>query len=141
MTTIPAHASHHYSRTQLLPLGAAASVIGLLIMIPGYSDNGSFQAGAWTAILVVSLILSMLLFYFVVPAGGPVIGVIVGVVALVSVVVFWAGLTLPLAAAAGMIGWQWLSSDRNRMAWAALALAGISTVALVAVVIGDAVSN
>lgn len=54
---------------------------------------------------------------------------------------FWAGLTLPLAAAAGIVGWQWLSSDRNRMAWAALALAGITTVGLVAIVIGDAVTN
>lgn len=140
-TSIPRHSSDPATRLHLLPYAVAASVVQMLIMIPGYSDNGSFQAGAWLTILAISLVVSVLLFAFVVPVASPVVGVIVAVVALVSVLVFWAGVTLPLAAAAGMIGWQWLHDEQRRLAVVALVVAGVATIAMVAIVVGDAVSN
>jgi hypothetical protein len=92
--------------------------------------------------LVVSLVVAALVFVFVVPGGGAVTGVVLGAVALVSVVVFWAGVTLPLAAAAGLVGWRARQGgERPGLANAALALAAVAAVALVAIIIGDAAAN
>jgi hypothetical protein len=90
----------------------------------------------------VSLVVAALVFVFVVPGGGAVTGVVLGAVALVSVVVFWAGFTLPLAVAAGLVGWRGRQGgERPGLANAALALAVVAAVALVAIIIGDAVAN
>jgi hypothetical protein len=137
-TAVPTHSSDHPSRTRLLPVAAAAAVVQLLMMIPGYSDSGGFQAGTWLAVLAFALVVSVLLFAFLVPTAGPVVGVVVGVVAAVSVLVFWAGITLPLAAAAAMIGWQARDGEQRPVAWAAIVLAAVSAVALVAIIVGDA---
>jgi hypothetical protein len=62
--------------------------------------------------------------------------------ALLSVIVFWAGLTLPIAAAAAVTGWRARQrGDRRGLATAAVALAAMSAVALIAIIILDAVSN
>ena len=65
-----------------------------------------------------------------------------GIVGLASVLVFWAGITLPLAAAAAVVGWR-LRRGGNTAAGplVVLALAVVTAVALVAVIIGDAVAN
>jgi hypothetical protein len=67
---------------------------------------------------------------------------VLGAVALVSVLIFWAGFTLPLAVAAGLVGWRARQGgERPGLANAALALAVVAAVALVAIIIGDAVAN
>ncbi len=126
------------SRMRLLPIAAGASVVHLLMMIPGYHDNGEFQTGAWLAVLGFSLLVSVGLFLFVVPGRGAVTAAVLGVLALLSAVVFWAGLTMPLAAAAGATGWTAFQERRSGPAVAGLALAALSVVALVAIIIGDA---
>ena len=45
MTSATPTATPH-SRTRLLPLAVGASVAQMLMLIPGYSDAGSFQTGA-----------------------------------------------------------------------------------------------
>ena len=136
------HSSHPSSRTHLLPLAAAASVVQMLMMIPGYSDAGSFQVVDWLSVLVFSLVIGGLLFAFVVPTGRPLLGAVVGGIALASVLVFWAGVTLPLAAAA--------ADDRLAGAGRRGACPGVdggrdrrrgSTVAVVAIIIGDALAS
>ena len=83
-----------------------------------------------------------LVFVFVVPGGGAVTGVVLGAIALVSVLIFWAGVTLPLAVAAGFVGWRARQGgERPGLANAALVLAVVAAVALVAIIIGDAVAN
>ena len=65
-----------------------------------------------------------------------------GAIGVVSVLVFWAGITLPLAAAAGFVGWQLRrGGDPATGPVVVLALAVLATVALVAIIIGDAVAN
>ncbi len=140
MTTAMPTATPH-SRTRLLPLAVGASVAQMLMMIPGYSDAGSFQTGAWVSVLVISLALSLLLFLVVVPGRGPVTGNVRGVLALLSGVVFWAGLTLPLAAAAGAAAWTGFSGRQDWKALTGLSLAVLSTFAVVAIIIADAVTN
>jgi len=114
----------------------------MAMMIPGYSDQGSFQATEWFVMLAISLAIGLLVFAFVVPRGGTVIGLVLGVLALLSVLVFWAGVTLPLAAAAAVVGWRAREGGEHRTrATVTLALSALSTVALVAIIIGDAVAN
>jgi hypothetical protein len=67
---------------------------------------------------------------------------VLGVLALLSVFVFWAGLTLPIAAAAAVTGWRERQhGDRRGLATAAVALAAVSAVALVAIIIVDATTT
>jgi hypothetical protein len=141
MTTAVPTADSHSTRLYLLSIAVIASVVHLLMMIPGYSDNGSFEVGTWLAVLGFSLVVSVLLFLVVVPRGGVTTGVVLGAVALVSVLVFWAGVTLPLAAAAGVIGWRAYPTQHRTLALVALGLAAFSTVATVAIIIGDAMAN
>ena len=142
MTTSIPSAVPTPSRLQYLSIAVAASVIHLLIMIPGYRENGRFEAGPWFSMLAISLVVGLALFAFVVPRAGAVAGLVLGVVALLSVLVFWTGLTLPIAAAAAVTGWRERQrSDRRGLATAAVALAAVSAVALIAIIIGDAVSN
>jgi hypothetical protein len=130
------------SRLRYLAVGVAASLAHMLMMIPGYSENGEFEAGAWLGTLVVSLVVAALVFVFVVPRGGAVTGVVLGAIALVSVLIFWAGVTLPLAVAAGLVGWRARQGgERPGLANAALVLAVVAAVALVAIIIGDAIAN
>lgn len=142
MTTADLPAGSRSVRLHYVPLGVAASVAQMLMMIPGYNEDGDFDLGAWTAVLAVSIVVAAIIFSFVVPSGGTVTGVVLGAVALASLVIFWAGLTLPLAAAAGLVGWHARQrGDRPRLANAALGLAAVTAIALVAIIIGDAVAN
>ena len=142
MTTSVPSALPASSRVRTLSVPVVASVINLLIMIPGYSEDGRFQAGPWFIMLTISLILGLALFVFVVPRAGAVTGLVLGAVALLSVIVFWTGLTLPIAAAAAVIGWRERHrSDRRALATAAVALAAVSAVALIAIIVVDAVSS
>jgi hypothetical protein len=142
MTTSMPSALPSSSRLRSLSVPVVASVINLLIMIPGYSEDGRFQAGPWFIILAISLVVGLALFAFVVPRAGAVAGLLLGAVALLSVIVFWMGLTLPIAAAAAVTGWRERQrSDRPGLATAAVALAAVSAVALIAIIIVDAVSS
>jgi hypothetical protein len=67
---------------------------------------------------------------------------VLSVVALASLLIFWAGLSLPLAAAGAVAAWRARQAgDRVGRATAALAVSVVTAVALVAIIIGDAVSN
>lgn len=130
------------TRSRNVIVAIAASVVQMLMLIPGYSEDESFQFGEWLVVLAISAVLSVGLFLFAVPRGGVTAGIVLGALALVSVLVFWAGITLPLAAAAAAVAWR-LRRDGNTAAGpvVVLALAVVATVALVAIIIGDAVSN
>lgn len=142
MTTASALLPTAASRTRYLLIAAAASAAQMLMMIPGYNEDGEFQAGEWLIVLLISLVLSVALFTFVVPKGGAVSALVLAIVGLASLLVFWAGLTLPFAAAAAVIAWRSrVSGERAGMATVALALSLLAAVALVAIIIGDAVAN
>jgi hypothetical protein len=142
MTAEPASAAGPVDRNRLLGIGAAASILHLLLMIPGYNEDGDFDAAAWVVVLLISLVVSLALFLFVVPRANPVTALVLGVVALLSVLVFWAGLTLPLAAAGWFSAWRAREAGpRSGLVTAALALSVVAAVAVVAIIIGDAASN
>jgi hypothetical protein len=142
MTTAMPSAASSTSRLRDLSLGVAASVIHLLIMIPGYSEGGDFQAGPWLLMLALSVVVAVLLFGLVLPRAGATSGLIIGAVALLSVLVFWAGLTLPIAAAAALAGWRARQrNDRPGIATAAVALAAVAAVALIVIIIADYVTT
>ena len=103
MTTASALLPTPISRTRYLLIAAAAAIAQMLMMIPGYSEDGELQVGEWLIVLLISLVVSAALFTFVVPQGGAVSALVLAIVALASVLVFWAGVTLPFAAAAAVI--------------------------------------
>ena len=76
----------------------------MLMLVPGYSEDGSFQVGERLVVLAISLVLSVALFLFAVPRGGVIARTVLGALAVARVLVFWAGITLPLAAAPGAVG-------------------------------------
>lgn len=142
MTTATPSAAPHLSRTQYLPWATGASIVQMLMMIPGYSEDDSFQTAEWFTVLAISLVISLALCAFAVPRAGATWGIALGVLALVSVLVFWAGITMPFAVAAGLIGRKLRQHGDGSVApLVALGLAALSTVALVAVIIGDAMAN
>ena len=142
MASTTPSATPDLTRSRTVIVAIAASVIQMLMMVPGYNEDGSFQLGEWLVVLAISLVLSVALFLFAVPKGGVTAGIVLGALAVVSVLVFWAGITLPLAAAAAAVGWR-LRRDGNTAAGpvVVLALAALATVALVVIIIGDAVAN
>lgn len=142
MTAEHAPAAASAGRNQLLGVAAAASILHMLMMIPGYNEDGDFDAAAWVVVLVISLVVSCALFLLVVPRANPVAALVLSLVALVSVLVFWAGLTLPLAAAGGFTAWHARAGgNRSGLVTAALAISVVAAVAVVGVIIGDAASN
>ena len=143
MTSTNPSTTWDLTRSRSVIVAIAASVVQMLMMIPGYSEDESFQFGEWLVVLAISAVVSVALFLFAVPRGGVTAGIVLGALALVSsVLVFWAGITLPLAAGAAAVAWR-LRRDGNTTAGpvVVLALAVVATVALVVIIIGDAVSS
>ena len=130
------------TRSRTLMAAIAASAVQMIMMVPGYSEDGAFQLREWLVVLAISLVLSVTLFLFVVPKGGVFVGILLGALAVASVLVFWAGITLPLAAASAAVGWR-LRRDGNTAMGpvVVLGLAALATVALVAIIISDVVAN
>jgi len=129
-------------RTTFLGVAVAATVMHMAMMIPGYSEDGDFQARDFAIVFAVSLVVGALVFLLVVPGGGATTALVLGIVAVASIVVFWAGITLPLAAAGAVTGWRARQNGpQTLIATIAVALSVLAAVALVAVIIGDAVAN
>lgn len=142
MTTASALLPTAVPRRRYLLIAAAAAIAQMLMMIPGYSEDGELQVGEWLVVLLISLVVSAALFAFVVPKGGAVSALVLAIVGLASLLVFWAGLTLPFAAAAAVISWRSRAAgERTAMATAALSVSIVSAVALVAIIIGDAIAS
>jgi hypothetical protein len=124
-----------------LGVGVAASVVHMLLMIPGYSDTGDLQVGAYTVVFVISVAVAVVLFALVVPRGGAVTAVVLGVVAVVTVLVFWLGVTLPIAAAAVLLGIRERAAGRRvTLATVGAGLGVVGALLTVAIIIGDATS-
>jgi len=58
------------TRSRTVLLAVSASVIQMLMIVPGYSEDGSLQLVEWLVVLAISLVLSVALFLFAVPNGG-----------------------------------------------------------------------
>ena len=142
MSHISPSSATDLTRSRILTVALSASVLQMLMMIPGYTEDGSLQVGEWLIVLVISAAISVALFLLVVPRAGVVAGIVLGAIAVASVLVFWAGITLPLAAAAAVVGWQLRRGGNTTMGpVVVLGLAALATVALVAIIISDAVAN
>jgi hypothetical protein len=129
-------------RLKYLGVAVAATVVQMAMMIPGYSEDGDFQASEYAITFVVSLVVGILVFLLVVPRGGATTALVLSIVAVASIVVFWAGITLPLAVAGAVTGWRARKTARRaQLATIAVALSVLAAVALVAVIVGDAVAN
>ena len=142
MTAATPSAARPSSRLRYLPIAVAASAIHLLMMIAGYSEDGSLQVGPWLLGLLISLVVSVLVFTLVVPNAGALTSLVLGVLAVLSILVFWAGITLPLAAAAAVAGWRARQrGDQPRLSITAVVLAAAAAMALVAIIVADAVAT
>ena len=81
MTTASALLPTPVSRTRYLLIAAVAAIAQMLMMIPGYSEDGELQVGEWLIVLLISLVVSAALFTFVVPQGGAVSALVLAIVA------------------------------------------------------------
>jgi hypothetical protein len=142
MTTASGFGAQAAPRTRYLRVGLAASVAHLLLMIPGYTDDGRLQATAYAIVVAISLAVTMLIFLLVVPKAGAVTAVVLGVLAVLTVLAFWLAVTLPLAAAAVVVAVGERAHGRHvGMATAGAALGVIGALLTVAIIISDAVST
>ena len=142
MTAVNSSSVANLTRSRTLAVALAASVLHMLMMIPGYSEDGSLQIGEWLIVLAISAAISIALFLLLVPRAGVTAGIVLGALAVASVLVFWAGITLPLAAAAAAVGWQLRQGGRTTKGPViVLGLAALAAVALVAIIVSDAVAS
>ena len=142
MTTVSSSSVASLTRSRTLTLALASSVLQMLILIPGYSEDGSLQIGEWLIALATSAAISVTLFLFVIPRAGVTAGIVLGALAVASVLIFWAGITLPLAAAAGVVGWQLRQGgNTSKRQVIVLGLAALAAVAPVAIIVSDTVAN
>jgi hypothetical protein len=139
---VPAGAASRASSLPLLPVGIAAAFIHAAMMIPGYHHDDKFQTSEWITMTVISVVLAVVLFQFVVPKGGGTSALVLSILGLVTCIAFWAMLSLPLAVAGLVTALR--ARDRGETdgkVTAALAIGVIAVVALVALVIGDATTS
>jgi hypothetical protein len=139
---VPAGEASRASSLPLLPIGIAAALIHAAIMIPGYHEDDKFQTTEWLVMGAISVVLAIVLFQFVVPNGGGTSALVLSILGLVTVLAFWAMLSLPLSAAGLVTAMR--ARDRGEQdgkTTAALAIGALAVIALIAVTIGDAQSG
>jgi hypothetical protein len=93
-------------RRTLFAVGSFA-VAAVLTAIGSFSGSGDDELRTWLVVLAVTAVAVGILFWVVVPRlegglGGA--ALVVAIVAVVSLVVFWMGLPVPIAAAAACLG-------------------------------------
>ena len=129
------------TRTRHLATAVAASVLQAVVMIPSYAAGEEFRVGEFAAVLGFSLVVSIALFLFLVPNGGAVTAVVLGALALAGVLVFWALISFPLAAAAATVAVRQRARPEQRtLATVGLVLAVLAVLGVVAAVLTDGVS-
>lgn len=136
----PTHRS--VSRLRLVPIGAGASLLHAVMLIPGYSQDGPFEAADWAGMLVVSLVVAGIVFTTAVPGGGPVTAVVLGVVSVLGALAFWVALAFPLAAGAIVVGLRSGPDGRRpRAAAVGLGLGVLAIAATIGITVWDAAAN
>ena len=139
---VPAGESSRAASLPLLPIGVAAALVHAAMMIPGYNEDGTVETAGWLVMAAISLVLAVALFLFVVPKGGGTTALVLSVLGLLTVLAFWAMLSLPLSAAGLMTAVRARDrGERDGRTTAALAIGAIAVVALVVVTVGDAMSS
>src|SRR3954452_9201188 len=91
MTTSAASVATPWTRGKYLGIAVAASAAQMVMMIPGYNEDGHFDTTGYLSVFLVSLVVSALVFTFIVPRAGAVAALVLSLVALASVLIFWAG--------------------------------------------------
>jgi hypothetical protein len=131
------------TRTRDLGIGLAASVVQMLMMIPGYNDDkDGFQTGAYAVVFLISLVVAVVVFMFVVPKGSAMTALVLGILAVLTVLAFWLGITLPIAAGAVVLGTRERAAGRRvGLATAGAVLGAVAAVLTVLIIVGDAMSN
>ena len=117
--------------------GFAAASVALAIVLLAIGASGGDEGYDWSYLLVASAItiaVAVVLFWVIVPriTRPGLGGLIIGILAVVSLVVFWLGLPSPIAGAAAVLGLAARESGSEAgKGTAALALAAIAVVAAV----------
>ncbi len=143
MTTAASSPTHRaMTWLRFLPVGVTASLLHALMLVPGYSQGGPFQAGEWAGMLLVSLVVAGIVFTAAVPRGGPRTAVVLGVVAVLGSLAFWVALAFPLAAGAIVVGLRKGSDGRRpREAAVGLGLGVLAIAATIGITAWDAAAN
>ncbi len=142
MTTSTSPDISRSARNRNLGIGVAASVLHMLMLTQGYFEDDEFLVDEYLMIWAVSLAVAVLVFLSVVPKGGGVTALVLGVLAILTNAVFWAGVALPLAAAAVVVGLRERTGGaRAGLATAGAALGALAAVLLVAAIISDAMAD
>jgi uncharacterized membrane protein YozB (DUF420 family) len=139
---VPAGEASRASSLPLLPIGIAAAIVHAAMMIPGYHEDDKFQTGTWLVMLAIALVLAVVLFQFVVPNGGGTSALVLSILGFLSVLAFWAMLSLPLAAAGLVTALRARDrGERDGKTTAALVIGVLALVFLVVVTVGDAIAT
>jgi hypothetical protein len=130
------------SRQSIVGIGIGAVVLTALVLAANFlgTEPGENGGGAEYAVtLGASLLVAVALFGWVIPRaerpGRD--GVVVGLIALLSLAAFWSGLPMVLGPAAGVLGLLGRDRGEGATATAAVALGSFATLAAIAAVIAD----
>ena len=117
--------------------GIAAASVALAIVLLAIGASGGDEEYDWSYVLIASAItiaVAVVLFWGIVPriTRPGLGGLVIGILAVLSIAVFWLGLPSPLAGAAAVIGLAARESGSDAgKGTAALALAAVAVVAAV----------
>ena len=140
-TAIPTNAHGLSDRLHYLPIGIGATVVQALMMLPGYNQDDGFDS-AWYGMAAVALVLAVAVFTLAVPHGGGTTAVVLGVLAVLGCIAFWAMLSFPLAAGAAVVGMRARHEVAERTRGTiGVALAAFAVVATIVITIGDMIAG
>lgn len=134
--TVTDTAVQNPTRTRALPMAAGGAVIHMLLLAPAYGQDDDFAIVMWVGMAALGTVLTWPVYARVVPGAGARTAAVLGALCALSVVFFWAAVTVPLAGAAALAA----AAARRREDSPALsavgvlgALAGLVGIAVIAV--------
>ena len=134
------------SRQSIVGIGVAAAVLTAIALAAANfvgTEPGESGGGAEYAVtLGFSLLVAAALFGWVIPRTDRPgrTGLVVALIALLSLAAFWSGLPLVLGPAAGVLGLLGRARGEGGAATAAVVLGSLATLAAIAAVIADQAS-
>jgi hypothetical protein len=125
--------SRPLSRRVPIALASFALSAGLTA-IGSFRGSGTHEWRSWLIVLAISAAVTAIVFWAIVPRIGNLDrgSLILAIIGAVAIVVFWAGVPVPIAGGAALLALEARERAATRSNTAALAIAGLTVIAAIA---------